>query len=133
MTKNLFLGTLLSFGLAACGDTTPPGGATSTASLSAVGTSGESGTAILTDKGNNMTLVSATASGGTDTGVQSAHIHVGACGSNGAVLVALNNVQGGVSSTTVNFALSMLTGGKYYINVHNSINAGTIQACGLIP
>lgn len=33
---------------------------------------------------------------------------------------------------TVPFALAALAGGTHYINIHNSANAATIQACGQI-
>jgi hypothetical protein len=95
-------------------------------------TSGQSGTAVLTEKGDSTQVVIST-SGGADTGAQAAHIHTGMCGSNGPILYPLNNVQGGTSTTTISAKLSTLTGGKTYINVHSSTNVANIQSCGNIP
>ncbi len=100
--------------------------------MNAIGGSGQSGTAVLTDNGNGTTTVKITTTGGTDAGMQAAHIHIGTCGSNGAVYAALTSLQAGASTTTVAFPLSSLIGGKYYINVHNSANVATIQTCGNI-
>lgn len=115
--------------MAACGGS----GATVTLSMNAQGGSGESGTALLTDKGANSTQVDLTLTGGGDAGAQASHIHLGTCGSNGAIYQPLNNVQGGRSTTSVPFALSSLTGGRYYINVHRSTDLNVIMACGNIP
>jgi hypothetical protein len=122
------LGIMLSFALASCGG----GTTTETVTMTAQMSSGQSGTAVLTSTSAGGTMVVITTTGGTDTGSQPAHIHTGTCGSNGAIFVPLNNVSQGTSTTTVSNALSTLTGGKYYINVHNSANLATIQACGNI-
>jgi hypothetical protein len=126
--RQILLGSMLSLVLCACG-----GGATSeVVTLAAQMGSGESGTATLTDNGNNTTTVVIAVSGGSDTGSQAAHIHTGVCGSNGPIYAGLNNVQGGTSTSMVAYTLSSLQGGKYYINVHNSANIANIQSCGNI-
>lgn len=130
MRQNYVLGMLLSLGLAACGNN---GGGSATAQLKTVGGSGESGSAVLTDEGNSRTQVVINVSGGNDPGQQSAHIHIGTCGSNGSIFAPLNSVQGGTSTSMVSYALSSLTGGRYYINIHKSTDINTIMACGNIP
>lgn len=136
MTQKRTLGTditcslALCFALSACGSSATT--TMQTVSMTAVANSGQSGTATLTDLGNGSTSVTISTVGGTDTASQTAHIHIGTCGSNGPVFVALTNVQGGGSTTTVPFTLSALAGGTHYINIHNSANAATIQVCGQI-
>jgi hypothetical protein len=113
----------------------PPDGAPitmETVVLTAQAGSGQSGTAVLSDNANGTTTVKISTTGGTDVGMQPAHIHVGVCGSNGPVWTPLASVQGGMSTMTVPYALSALTGGKYYINIHNSAMVATIQSCGNI-
>lgn len=129
MLNSSFFATLAMLGLCACGNTS---GSSVTVTLMAQMGSGQSGTAVLTDKGNTTDVVITTA-GGTDSGSQAAHIHTGTCGSNGAIAYPLNNVQGGTSTTTINVKLSSLTGGRNYINVHSSADIANIQACGNIP
>jgi hypothetical protein len=132
MTARKILGFAFAIGLAACGGSSTPN-ATVTVTLNAQGSSGQMGTAVLADNGDNTTTVTITTNVSSDTGTQPAHIHVGTCGSNGNIFTPLASVQNGTSSMKVPYALSSLTGGKYYINVHNSANIGTIQACGNIP
>jgi hypothetical protein len=120
---------MLSLGLVACGSSNPT---PETVTMMAQGSSGESGTAVLTSTSSGGTMVVITLTGGTDTGAQASHIHNGVCGSNGSIAVPLNSVQGGSASTTISNSLSSLMGGKYYINVHNSADLNTIQTCGNI-
>jgi hypothetical protein len=101
--------------------------------------SGEIGTATLTDMPNSTTQVTIMTSGGTDTGEQASEIQTGACGTTPEVVFALlNNVPEGNQeigniSTVINTPLSMLTGGKYAIVIHNSADINVIQSCGTIP
>ena len=127
--KHIFgIGFALALALTGCGSA-----ATSqTVAMMAIGSSGPSGTAVLTDNGNSTTSVALATTGGTDSGAQAAHIHTGVCGSAGPVYAALTNVQSGVGTSTVAFPLSGLTGGKYYINIHKSSDPSVIQACGQI-
>jgi hypothetical protein len=101
--------------------------------LNAEMSSGQSGVAVLNSACVGTTMVQITTTGGTDMGSQPAHIHIGTCGSNGNILTVLGIVQNGTSTMKVPYPLSSLTGGKYYINIHNSANLGTIQSCGNIP
>lgn len=136
MTQKSTLSTFVTRSIALCfalGAAVGCGAATmQTVSMAAVGTSGQSGSATLTDLANGSTSVTISTSGGTDSANQTAHIHIGTCGSNGPVFTALANLQNGASTTTVPFTLAALSGGKHYINVHNSANTTTIQACGQI-
>jgi uridine phosphorylase len=104
-----------------------------TATLAAVAPSTETGTATLTDTGSGMTQIAITTANVTDTGVQTAVMRTGTCGSNGAVFAILNNVQADESITTVPDDLSTLTGGKYYIDISLSTDVTNIVACGEIP
>jgi len=104
-----------------------------TATLDAVPPSTETGTATLTDTGNGTTQVAITTAGGTDTGVQSAVVRIGTCGSNGDVFAVINNVQARASITTLSDDLASLSGGKYYIEIHSSTDVNTVVACGEIP
>jgi PBP1b-binding outer membrane lipoprotein LpoB len=104
-----------------------------TATLDAVSPSTETATATLTDTGNGTTQVAITTAGGTDTGVQSAVMRSGTCGSSGDVFAVLNNVQARASITTLTDDLASLTGGKYCIEIHSSTDVNTVVACGEIP
>jgi len=104
-----------------------------TATLAAVAPSTETGTATLTDTGGGSTQIAITTANGTDTGVQSAVMRTGTCGSNGAVFAILNNVQADESITTVTGDLSTLTGMKYYIDISSSTDVTDVVSCGEIP
>jgi len=123
------IGFAFALALAGCGSSAAT---TQTVTMGAIGGSGQSGTALLADNGNNTTSVTLATSGGTDAGSQAAHIHTGVCGSLGPIYAALTNVTNGTSVTQISFPLSGLTGGKYYINIHKSTDLATIQACGQI-
>lgn len=108
-------------------------GGSKSVNLNMQNSSGESGKATLTDKGNNTTEVLLALSGGNDNGAQIAHIHVGQCANLGAPYVTLTSVQNGVSATTVAYKLTDLEGGRYAINIHNSQTptvVTTYVACG---
>lgn len=107
--------------------------AAETATLDAVPPSTETGTVTLTDTGDGTTQVAITTAGGTDTGVQSAVMRTGTCGSDGDIYAVLNNVQARASITTVAEDLESLTGGKYHIDIHSSTDVNTVVACGEIP
>lgn len=104
-----------------------------TATLDAVSPSTETGTATLTDTGTGTTQIAITTVGGDDTGVQSATMRAGTCGSDGDVFAILNNVQARASITVLAEDLATLTGGKYYIEIHSSTDVNTVVACGEIP
>lgn len=124
----------LTIALTGCGlfDSSSSGSAT-TATLDSTTDGGETGTATLTSLGSGSTQITITTAGGSDTGVQSAVMREGSCGSDGAIFALLNNVQGHASVTTLDSDLADLTGGKYYIDVHNSTSVNEVVACGSIP
>ena len=128
LKNGIFVGVWLL--CAACG------GASETVTLATQNGSGESGTAVLTDKGNNTTQVVLSLTLGADKGAQFNHIHLGTCQSLGGIFVPLNLLNNGSGTTTIPYALDDLKGGKYAINVHNSATpliVQTYQACGNIP
>lgn len=88
--------------------------------------SGQSGTAILTDLGNNTTKVVIDLGANSPAGPQPAHLHTGTCSNLGAVKYPLTNVANGKSETTVNVALSALLAEPYAVNVHKSTTEAAI-------
>lgn len=124
--------TILSLFLAGCGAFGSSNSGVQVVTLAAVGTSGETGSTTLTDLGNSTTQVTVTTTGGTDTGVQTAVINTGACGTADTIYALLNNVQSGQSITTIMSPLSMLTGSKYSVAIHKSNDIYTVEACGVI-
>lgn len=112
----------------------PAGAATNnlTVTMNAVGTSGESGTATLTQNGADVQVV-VTLTGAPAT-AQPAHIHTGTCASPGSVSHSLTNVVSGASTTKVsNTTIDQLLAQPFSINVHQSAdNLGVYVACGNI-
>ena len=106
---------------------------TLTIALHAENGSGESGTATLTQMGNDLKVVIAL-KGAPATTPQPAHIHDGTCANIKGIAYALHNVVNGSSTTTVmNANLGKLLAGAYAINVHESAaNLGKYVACGNI-
>lgn len=95
--------------------------------------SGESGTAALTQMGPDLQVV-ITLKGAPATTPQPAHIHDGTCANLKGVVYGLTNVVNGKSTTTVKgVTIAKLLGGTYAINVHESTtNIGKYVACGNI-
>jgi hypothetical protein len=93
--------------------------------------SGVSGSATLTQLGNNL-IVKITSKGGND--LEPVHIHKGTCANLGAVVHPLTTLHNGDSVTTIKGAkLSDLLAGEYAINAHKSASEiGTYIACGNI-
>jgi hypothetical protein len=113
---------------------TPATSAQVTVTLNELNGSGMSGTATLTAVGDKQTRVVITATGAT-AGDHPAHIHAGTCDTlNPNPLFPLNNVDAnGHSDTTIDVALSQLTGGGFAINVHKSAQEiGVYVMCGNI-
>jgi hypothetical protein len=106
---------------------------TLTINISAQNSSGESGTATLTQVGADVKVVLAI-KGAPATTPQPAHIHDGTCANLGGVAYPLSNVVNGASTTTVKgVTIDKLLGGKYAINVHESAaNLSKYVACGEI-
>lgn len=104
-----------------------------TVELDELNDSGVSGTATLTEVGENQTKVVIDVTGAT--GDHPAHIHTGTCDDlNPNPLFPLNNVDAdGKSETTVDVGLAELTGGGFAINLHKSQQEiGVYVACGNI-
>ena len=103
--------------------------------LSQVNKSGASGNVDFIDYGLGQTLVVINMTGLASKQVYPSHIHSGSCGSNGDVVVPLENVGGdsGLSITLTTVPYADLTSGSYYINVHQSPeDLSTIISCGQI-
>ena len=125
--------------MASRGDDAEPGDAMMakpiTVALAAVGNSGETGTAVISDE-NGKLKVSVTLSGQPTGSSQPAHIHMGACPNPGTVKINLPNVENGTSelvseTMTMEDVATALGTGPLALNVHLSADAiGTYVACG---
>lgn len=106
-----------------------------TVQLSAQNSSGQSGTAMLSDAGGGKTKVVIQLSNGTAE-PQPIHFHKGTCANLDPVpVVPLNNLVNGRSETTVDAPLSTLANGTHAINAHKSaaevsvyVSCGNVQA-----
>jgi hypothetical protein len=97
--------------------------------------SGEAGTAVLTQDGDNV-VVKATVTGAPATVPQPIHIHDGTCAKlDPAPKYPLVTMVDGVSTTTLkNIKLASLETGAYAINIHKSTtDIPAYVACGDIP
>lgn len=120
------VGLAFAASLVACGPETR------TVTLNAQNGSNESGTAKLTELDNGKTRVEITLSNGTAT-AQPAHIHNGTCATLGTVVVGLNDVTNGTSSTDVDETFENVKQnlGKWAINVHKSAAESNVYvSCG---
>ncbi|MBV8531643.1 MAG: hypothetical protein JO104_10025 [Candidatus Eremiobacteraeota bacterium] len=110
----------------------PAAAATSTltVTLSQQNSSGESGSAVLTQKGADVEVVIALK--GAPATAQPAHVHDGTCADLKGVAYPLSNVVGGKSTTTIKgVTIDQLLKGPYAINVHESAaDLGKYVACG---
>jgi hypothetical protein len=102
-----------------------------TVAIDAQNGSGETGSATLTQTGNDVKVVLAIKGAPAGT-PQPAHIHDGTCADLKGVAYPLSNVVDGSSTTTVKgVTIDKLTGGTYAINVHASAaDLGKYVACG---
>lgn len=102
--------------------------------LNAIGSSHESGTAVLDQNpGGSGTTVKLSLHGGS-AAPQPSHIHLGTCGSNGPIKWPLKSVTAGKSTTVVPASLGVIMSTGTYINVHESPkDLATIASCGTIP
>src|SRR5262249_20186461 len=104
-----------------------------TIDLKELNSSGVSGTATLTDNGDNTTTVSINVNGAT--GDHPAHIHQGTCSNlapNPKYPLA-NVAADGTSQTKVDVSLADLLASPYAVNLHESAtNLGVYIACGEI-
>lgn len=105
-------------------------GQTMTVNLSAENSSGQNGTATLTDMGD-MTKVAVNISNGTEV-PQPAHIHPGSCANlNPKPLYPLTSLVNGTSETMVPAKLSEIANGGFAINVHKSgAEVAVYVSCG---
>jgi hypothetical protein len=106
-----------------------------TIQINAQNSSGESGTATLTDLGNNQTKVVLNLTGAPAGVAQPAHIHNGTCATlDPNPRYPLTNVQNGQSETTINVSLAEIMNGNMAINVHKSATEASVYvSCGSIP
>jgi hypothetical protein len=108
---------------------------TVTVKLDPLNNSGQSGTAVLSDLGNDQTKVVITITGEPTGASEPVHIHNGQCGPTlGSVAFPLTNVVNGTSETTVNKGLDDLSSGQFAINGHKSSAELSVYVfCGNIP
>ena len=99
-----------------------------------------SGTAALS-LANGQLTVKITMSGLAPNSVHAAHIHVGSCTNQGAVVHPLTNVtadgNGNATSSTTVAGVTSIPSGQWYVNVHGSTNLNTQTgfdpiACGSV-
>ncbi len=95
--------------------------------------SGESGTAILSEKGGYVT-VTLNVVGGKDGTTQPSHIHTGTCPGIGGIKYSLKDVVNGGSTTVLNVTMAQLKQQlPLAVNVHESTeNFKNYVACGEI-
>ncbi len=91
--------------------------------------SGETGIAVLTSKGDKTEVVLMATPGKSKAN----HIHTGDCVALGGVAYPLTDMANGQSTTVVNASLDALTKGGFAINLHDPINPGVYTACSEIP
>ncbi|HEU4828093.1 MAG TPA: hypothetical protein VFT04_02755 [Gemmatimonadales bacterium] len=89
------------------------------------------------DENPARTRAGATLANATPGGEHPWHVHVGRCGSNGAIVGGASSYRplkvgrNGRAEATATLDLALPRSGEYYINVHASAaNLGTIIACG---
>ena len=105
---------------------------TVTVKLGAQNDSGETGTAMLSQAGDDV-KVAVTMTGGNAAGPQPIHVHEGTCAKlDPKPKYPLTTVQGGTSTTTLKgMKLTDLETGGYAINVHKSTtDIATYVSCG---
>ena len=101
--------------------------------LYALNDSGQSGVAILLDKGDTTEVVVDISPGAANV-PQPIHIHAGSCDTLGDVAFALSNVVNGRSVTNVEASLAEITTGGFTINGHKSGDEiGIYVTCGDVP
>ncbi len=117
-----------------CGNI-PPGASDATLiALAEQNSSGQSGWASLTARGDQTVVLLSLGEGTMQT--ELVHIHTGTCGDNlGGVAHGLTSFVGGsgFSAKVVDASLSSLRSGGFAINSHRSGSPGTYTSCGNIP
>ncbi len=96
------------------------------------GYEGITGTATLTDNGDDTTTVKIELEGSPEGGVHPAHFHDGTdCSQNEPVVHDLGPVENMMSETVVEESFEDLVEENYYLNVHLSADeVATVVACG---
>lgn len=98
--------------------------------LEEMNSSGQTGTATLTSRGDTVTVV-VQATGGIS---ELNHIHSGQCGDTlGGVAYALTNTNGGTVTTVINATMKDILDGDHAINLHQAGNPGFYTSCGNLP
>ncbi|MEX2535255.1 MAG: hypothetical protein WD273_06590 [Trueperaceae bacterium] len=95
--------------------------------------SGLSGTLVISDFGEELSVVVLALEGTSPGDAHPSHFHVGDCGSGGGVDVPLAVVDGGsgLGVSVVRMAYDDLLAQDYHVNAHRSAaDMGTIVACG---
>ena len=103
--------------------------------LGPLNSSGESGTATLSDVGGNKTKVVIAVTGQPANVPQPVHVHKGTCAQmDPAPAYGLTTLAGGKSETVIDQPLSSLQRERFAINGHKSAQeANTYVFCGDIP
>ena len=104
-----------------------------TIALDEQNSSGQTGWATLTARGNKTEVVLAVSEGTLES--ELVHIHSGSCGNDtlGGVVHGLTSIAGGASVTTVDVTLSSLRVGDLAINSHQKGEPAVYTTCGSIP
>jgi len=100
-----------------------------TVALTELNASGQTGTATLTETGDQTAVaVTATASI-SDTN----HIHSGSCGALGSAAYTLDSSSSGTATTVLDVSIDDLLTGGFAVNLHDATDAATSTSCGNIP
>jgi hypothetical protein len=101
-----------------------------TIDLEEINGSGVSGTATLTGE-DGTTMVDIQLEGTPEGGVHPVHIHAGTCDDLGDVVFPLEDVEEGMSQSTVEASLDEILAADHAINVHLSVDEMDVYvACG---
>ncbi len=130
--QSIFALILLSLFSIALSQTTISPIQSSSYQLAPINSSGIAGTVFLADYNMGSTLVVVNVLNADAVLSYPAHIHIGSCGSNGDVVVPLEDVSGsrGLSVTMTDAAYGDIATGDYYVNVHHPEDINFILACG---
>lgn len=107
---------------------------TLTATLKEQHSSGVSGTALLTDKGHNNTMIQVQLQGDPKGGRHPMHLHEGVCtGTIPTIRYPLHDVVKGKSKTVIHASIQDLKSEPLYFNIHESAHhLGKVITCGAV-
>jgi len=99
--------------------------------LEEMNSSGQTGTATLTSRGDTVTVVIQAVDGISEKN----HIHSGQCGSDtlGGVAYALTDTNSGSVTTVISTTMKDILNGDSAINLHQAGNSGSSTSCGNLP